>query len=679
MALARYGVILDDNQKRGGMSVIPIQRNCYHSHLLRIGARIISLIVCLGALVCSYKLAEAANMNPSTIYTYDLTSLLSQPVSTIQEREHVWDELQFLVSLQAMANRQHPKLYFFAVGDNGSIDHFWFNWMTKPNQWLHDYKVVQLSNFHEVLSKFHGYLKGLVVWDGNVPATSNVAATISGVKGLAIVRYDPKEGSLFSALTNEASGPRLSVKEWLVNRDGSSMFTGKGDIPGTGIPSTGSAKDDAYIWAGLKYIKTGKCNPTVMGYYPDAFWIKSMSPVTLVRTLIVNQDYFMSHKAFFFDLSPWDDETPKDDPSQPVGSDARTLEYILRLAYDQLHGNSHEKYKNLADNKQASGMIMVGGFTPWDQKYTDFTGGKHGGVATEWRYAEILSCYNAYMDADAPGINAMANASFYCHYPLAKRYPQKNLSTLTSLKNEGLVQANGDVAPKVYVGIYVGDYDSSAWLYQRIPELWTDKVRGEIPIAWAFNPNLCLRFPVGMAYTRETATPNDTFTTGDSGAGYLNPGYLDPPRKWSDLPSGLKDWETHCERFYKRWDLRVTGFVIDGNAPPMDQATLKAYAHFSPGGFVAQKLPAYQGLVDGAPYLAMAADLDFSSEKAARFIAQNAPTQAPAFRVYRTILWSPSGLKKLYDDLESLRPDIKIVDLNTLMLLLKTHLQHEAK
>ena len=58
-------------------------------------------------------------------------------------------------------------------------------------------------------------------------------------------------------------------------------------------------------------------------------------------------------------------------------------------------------------------MIHVGGFLPWDKKYTNVgpSGGKHDPVLGEWHYAEILSCYNAYMDADALGYSSMANAS----------------------------------------------------------------------------------------------------------------------------------------------------------------------------------------------------------------------------------------------------------------------------
>jgi hypothetical protein len=166
---------------------------------------------------------------------------------------------------------------------------------------------------------------------------------------------------------------------------------------------------------------------------------------------------------------------------------------------------------------------------------------------------------------------------------VADRYPQTNIPTEAQLRERGWIDANGQVAAKTFVSIYVGDYDSSAWLYERMPDLWDDPARGSVPMGWAFNPTLQNRFPVGLVYARKTATPNDTFITGDSGAGYLNPGYLDGIRKWSGLPSGLEAWVEHSEPYYRRWDLRVTGFVIDGNAPGMDLDVKKAYARFSPG------------------------------------------------------------------------------------------------
>ena len=117
-----------------------------------------------------------------------------------------------------------------------------------------------------------------------------------------------------------------------------------------------------------------------------------------------------------------------------------------------------------------------------------FTGGKHDGVPTEWRYAEIISCFNGYMDADAPAIAPMANASVYSHFPLKDHYPQQPKPTREDLQRIGFVNSDGKVKPGNYATIYVGDYDSASWLYQRLPFLWDDPNRGKIPLGWAFDP-----------------------------------------------------------------------------------------------------------------------------------------------------------------------------------------------
>ena len=43
-------------------------------------------------------------------------------------------------------------------------------------------------------------------------------------------------------------------------------------IPGTDIPSTGSAKNDAYRWAAARYLDTGRCSREYLAYYLDSYW-----------------------------------------------------------------------------------------------------------------------------------------------------------------------------------------------------------------------------------------------------------------------------------------------------------------------------------------------------------------------------------------------------------------------
>lgn len=600
-----------------------------------------------------FALLGRSAAEPGPVVTlWDLTPLKSGAEASAESRRRCWDLLHAASALEGLANRNGPKLYIDFVGRNGTTDRYW--WRRLRTTWLKGSRVSEITSLDEAIQRFRNVICGVVVWDERVPATSNIASTVAGVENLLPVRYDPARGSLYSRLVLDPAGPRLPVKERLLDVDGGPLFTGSGMISGTSLKSSGSAKDDAYLWAAAKFLRKGQCVGGFMGYYPDAFWLSRPKGVPLERTLLTNHDFFMAKKAFIFDLDPWEDETPDDDPNQRPGSDSATLKQILSAEY-RLGG---------------AGFTQVGGFTPWDQKYTDYTGRKHGGVPTEWRYAEILSCFNAFMDADAPGLNAMANASMFMHEPLKARYPQPNLPVKPSLTAKGYLMPDGSVAKKAFVAMYVGDYDSAAWLYQMMPKVWDDPARGTIPLGWAFNPDLEARFPTGLVYARDTATPNDTFVSGDSGAGYLNPGFLDPLRKWSGLPSGLSAWEALSRRLFRRWDLGIVGFVIDGYAPPMDEATKLAYSRFAPCGVVAQKVPAFS-IVNGTPFLRMGSDLPHDVSAAADLVARLTPRDGPSFSIYRTVLWTPSEHAALFKRVRLLRPDVEFVEPYTLTTLAK--------
>ncbi len=597
-------------------------------------------------------------MMANTLYTYDLTHTTSMPRGDARSVRRIWDEAHLVSSIQGLVNRKSPRLYLIFVGSNGSIDKYWLGEMQAKGEWLADVSTKQLPDLKALINTFRADIKGLVVYDEQVPATSNVASTIAGVEGLACIRYDSSADSLYHWLSRDTDGPRLPVRKWLVNPDGTSLFTGKGLIPSTSTPSTGSAKCDAYIWAKINYLDTGRCNPTSMGYYIDAWWLRDSGGEAWNHTL-TNHDYFIARKGFIFDLSPWDDEVPNDDPTQPVGTDTATLKQILLSAWKQTGGKK---------------MIHVAGFLPWDKKYTNFLKGasKHEPVPGEWRYAEILSSYNAYMDADALGYSGMANASVYSLFPLKKKYPQ-NLPTEASLTSEGFMQPNGKPAAKRFVSLYVGDYDSAAWLYHRMPELWNDADRGKIKLGWAINPNLAQRFAFGMAWMRKKASDNDLFLAGDSGAGYINPGHLAAPRSISALPSGVRSWEEHCKKYFQQWDISMVGFVIDGFAPAMNKECLDAYMRFCTNGLVAQKLPRRCGIHNGKPYLTMEWDLGGGPTASARTISEHINQSRERFFIFRTILWSPHDLKLLVDTVKSdpACKDVEFVDPYSLMMLIK--------
>ncbi len=593
--------------------------------------------------------ARVVAIAPDPLYLYDLSWTLKLDRSDPAALRRAWDTCHLVAALQGLANREGPRLYLRYL----DVDDFWLRLLREEDPWLRDRKLVELESVEELLATFRSSYRGAVVWDEKSPATSNVASTVCGAEDLLPLRYDPE--GLFG---NLVSGDRpLEVKVWLVRPDGESLFTGKGTIPGSELPSLGSRKADAYAWADLGYLKSGKSSAEKLSYSIDGYWLRAPFACGPDQHTLSNHDYFIAHRAFFFDLSPWEDEPPVDDPGQPLGTDVRILKEILLDAHRRRRGK---------------GMLHIGGFVPWAFKYTDHpgAGGRRAGVPTEWRFAEIVSCFDAFLDADAIGLAAMANASFFQHYPYRPPELPARSPSGSDLRRRGFLSADGKVVPAPYVAFYAGDWDSAAWVYRRMPDLWRDPNRGRVPLGWAVNPNLEDRMRPALAWLLRTATENDVFIAGDSGAGYLNPGFLEEPRVHSGLPGGLAAWAEHCERYYRRWGLTVTGFVIDGNARGLSEKGLEAYARFSPGGIVAQKCP-LTGLHGEMPIVRASGDLSGPPEEAARHILDRTRGRRPSFLVFRSILQSPTWHLKVVEEVLRSDPGVRFVDPATLLALVK--------
>lgn len=81
-------------------------------------------------------------------------------------------------------------------------------------------------------------------------------------------------------------------------------------------------------------------------------------------------------------------------------------------------------------------MCYIGGFPSWAYKYTMHASGIHDDVPTEWEFSRIISAYNAFKDADAISYGALANASFWQHFP-TKRNTLKPGYLIRSYRKEG--------------------------------------------------------------------------------------------------------------------------------------------------------------------------------------------------------------------------------------------------
>ena len=575
---------------------------------------------------------------PQSLVVFDVQKAIVEPTQDTVLR---YDQLKFVASLQGLVNRDAPRLLIRLVpgerrGAPNNIDDYWMS--TLREGWLKDATFTEIESFDALVQQFKEHIAGVVLWDPAVPATANVAATVCGVEGWLPVRAG---GELYKRLCE--SGPMLPVKLSLVGK-----FTGA---------ESGSPKCDAYRWAQREYLDTGRCNNAILAGFIDAYTQEPGKPGAsypdLLNAQLANHDYYIARRAFFFDLGPWHDEVSVDDPTQKPGADAEMLKSILKSIYTQNGGKA---------------ITTVGGFLAWNLKYTNFgpAGGKREPVPAEWEYATILSSYNCILDADALGSACVANISAWQHHPLKEHYPQNPRPAKQTLE------------AKTYVLFYMGDYDAGAWLSNAIPSIWDDPARGEIPLAWAFNPNLSERVPHAFDRVRTTATANDWFIAGDSGAGYLNPNLLTGDRLGSGLPDALALWGVHNERYYRQFDLSITGFVINGFHGDMPLAIQELYAKFSPDG-VGMQLGFTKPLVGNTPFIRQTGDLypdPNNIDAVANHANAHLKGNRPAFILFRLILQKPSTVKTLQERLLALHPDKEWVfcDPYTFFDLVRQHL-----
>ncbi len=634
------------------------------------------IVVITNTMACSMANKKTPPADCSqTVVVFDVWDYFQKEgISSIYEKA---DALYFITSLQGIVNRQKPSLYLIAALDLFNIEtsmHYEKNFKQKPVRnldkfWL-DYfiekgflshkNIIRTNDLEEVLSHYKTQLKGLVTWTMDVPATSNVALIAAGCDDLAPVSKDLDNGKFYKRIKNDF--PYLKVKLSLCQR-----FDGKSDIivDGKKFKTTKSAKNDAYKFAIEKYLKTGKSNPFKMWYNCDAsMWGDFRSfyggsnydflgdKNELQQNGMYNADYWVAQKAFFLDLLPWDDYPPKDDPTQPVGTDHKTWHDIMEVSYKLRKGQ----------------FGITGGFVPWWIKYTKTAGGKHDDVATEWEFVSILTSYNMGNDADAAF--GIANSSFFQHMPKINRQ-QAAFSLPKKIEYEKQC---------TYLAILMMDYDGSAWLNQMVPSIYNDPARGKIVLNWIINPALNFRVPHAYRYIYENKTQNDYLGFSGDGAAYIQPMSLFQRNGRIEKP-GDKYYIKFAKELNKRFGIEYNVFYIDD---VFDEKWAKMAAQITPKGFGVNLLIGNK-MINSTPVTQVPHYHISGRDKLRKGIADifkdsqnNKSNQNHAsFHALRCILLPPSMIKEAVDMAKSKYPNanVKLVDVDNYFKLLKHRLE----
>jgi hypothetical protein len=428
-----------------------------------------------------------------------------------------YDEAMAAACLQGIVNREGPRLYI--LSSVNARPRYWLEILSQDRNWLANRTPVAVSGLDRLIGLAGKRLKGAVIWDPEVPATINVATTIAGVRSGVVLSPELAEQYL----------PKWNLP---VLEDLRGRFDGA---------ESGSKKNDAYRWAIREYFAKGLCSSNLVCLFEDACATRSAGNVGYV----VTRDWSVKNRAFVFDLSPWGDETPKDDPGQPLGTDLETYRMILSEALRQSAGKCMTE--------------MTGFFAFW--KYSQVAGypSKHEPVPTEWETVYLISPYNCYQNTIS---SDCYNQSLHSQAPFRKLKQPRPAPIST-------------VEEKAYLCILMADYDSATPLYDFLPKHWEDLHRGKIPLAWGINPNLIETYPDVITHFYETATANDHFTSDASAAGYFNPNRV--------KPEYLHLLVKHNKRFFRDTDMTIAPMVLDWEEPT--PAVKDAFTKFAPDGY----------------------------------------------------------------------------------------------
>lgn len=519
-----------------------------------------------------------------------------------------YDEAMAVACLQGIINRTSPSLYVRSPRD-GRPD-YWLKQFGKDGEWLGGRKQEPVESL-DALRKMAGRkLKGAVIWDPSVPATVNVANTIANVESGVVLSPELAQ--------------KLSAWGLPVLKDLRGMFTGA---------ETGSAKNDAYRWAIREYLQKGRCTSSILCLYEDSYVARKSGDIGYV----VTRDWAMKRKAFVYDLSPWGDEKPLDDPNQPMGTDLETYHLLLDANLHQSAGRH---------------MTEVAGFFCFI-KYSNIPGhlSAHEPVPTEWETVYVISPYNCYQNTVA---SSCFNQSLHSQAPRAPRTHARPV-------------VNAEVKPKQYICVLMADYDSATPLYDTLPRCWDDPNRGQLPLIWGINPNLVETYPDVIEHVYRTAGPNDHFGADASAAGYFNPNRVRPEY----LPLFVR----HNRKFYRELDMTLSPMVLDWDQP--SDAVKDAFAKFSPDGFatIVMDMHTNVGTVPknhnwkGMPVTELMNDAcDFAGVDKTAQIMYNGMhyrgIKSPGFYFFRIVWTSPSDVHAAIDKLKKDHPelDIEVVD-----------------
>ena len=315
--------------------------------------------------------------------------------------------------------------------------------------------------------------------------------SLTSKMGSTVNTYESRNGILVPGLTNV-----LTTGTFTVDLAASGLFN-----PTVGIASLRicpMTPDTTVTVRSIRFLNAGGQDPTTALYSPPK---NEFSNLTITRDLTVSRPYADDEES----ACTWSlaNQRVNCHPSwlSHCSNSAYflgTLDFAVAKKMYQFYQNkplfdSTNPYPNL-DTLLASlqAPAVVHGWTNGGEDYSCLKWGQYGA-----RYGQTHE-----------------NSSFWQWVPLD--HPGQPVS-LPQVRQVPALEN------KTYVNFSWASGDAIELSYSLMVGFWGDPNRGTIPVTWGFNPLLAQYAPALVEYFAKTATPNDSFWAGPSGAGYTHP------------------------------------------------------------------------------------------------------------------------------------------------------------
>lgn len=483
-------------------------------------------------------------------------------------------ELRLLsASLQGIVNRTEPRIYLFEPSDEGK------------ETWLKDLKLPYEVHADPLalVARFKAELKGMIVYDPDLPDSVNVATTLAGQKDALVVSPElaatlavaPYELKVLDDLRGKFKN-RLEAYAWqyenlwktanrklVVGLSPGRMGRVQGALPGYTVVAEDSSGE-----RGGKNRKPRELDLTaqlgkdaVYLRFEDARrwdgWGPALHRVTVKAGEQVIADFIPgsdAEKPFLHDAqrSQTGRGTRFADNDRnftyrftpPAGTTALTATVDVANQFRVSAGNAEPRlpwspYGHLRDYAVANRAMVVwlDANAPAERELlekilrdagpgTPYLGWFGNDIEGEFGAVELTSRHGVYV------------------------VPADWFNNLTVFSGTRLATGVRPATPppalenKIHVTLTFGEGDNLQYNQHRMRVLWDDPARGKVPINWTSTPLLLDAAPAILDHYRRTATDNDLLVSGPSSVGYF---YADP---WpgDHFPAFLKATRSYVER-----------------------------------------------------------------------------------------------------------------------------------